>query len=30
MKDEPAAPQKMISIIRFSNEDRMVEGNLYK
>jgi len=29
IKEEPAAPQKAISTIRFSNEDKMVEGNLF-
>lgn len=30
IKEEPAAPQEIISAIRFSNEDRMVEGDLFK
>ena len=28
--DEPAAPQETPPTIRFSNEDRMVEGELFK
>lgn len=28
--DEPATPQEVAPTIRFSNEDKMVEGELFK
>lgn len=28
--DEPATPQKVTPTIRFTNEDRMVEGELFQ
>ena len=30
LMDEPATPQKVAPKIRFSNEDKMVEGELFK
>ena len=30
LMSEPATPQKVVPTIRFSNEDKMVEGDLFK